>query len=197
MGTIGLWHSRDAWPCAFYRRSCGPSRDVRRPVLDDGRRKCRQPGACYAMPEISISFVGVPDIGRELPVAADLAPHDDVFASDFLRRLALGLERDGADLARRAQKRWPWATIAQISLRTLVWTLSIEGARNWPSRSEGASPTTSGWGIDQRRSLRPDIRPGQRPSPKQADRGFADGCISWPLHRRIPFKWPRIARERW
>jgi hypothetical protein len=37
------------------------------------------------------------------------------FASDFLRRLALGLERDGADLARCAQKRWPWATIAQIS----------------------------------------------------------------------------------
>src|SRR3984893_8230598 len=50
---------------------------------------------------IKNSFVGVPDVGREFPLAADLAPYDRIFADDFLRRLALRLQCDGADLARR------------------------------------------------------------------------------------------------
>src|SRR5215831_14736201 len=48
---------------------------------------------------IKNSFVGVPDIGREFPLAADLAPYDGVFADDFLWRLAFCFQTDGADLA--------------------------------------------------------------------------------------------------
>src|SRR5260370_11988407 len=46
-------------------------------------------------------FIGVPDVGRELPVAADLAPYDDVFPDDFLRRLRLRIQADRADFTRR------------------------------------------------------------------------------------------------
>src|SRR5204862_8268691 len=46
-------------------------------------------------------FISVPDVSRELPVAADLAPDDDVFPDDFLRRLRLRLQSDRADFTRR------------------------------------------------------------------------------------------------
>ena len=55
----------------------------------------------YAVPEISISLVRVPNVGRELPLVADFTPEDGVFAGDFLRRLAFCFEGDGADFARR------------------------------------------------------------------------------------------------
>ena len=75
------------------------------------------------------SFVGVPDVGGELPVAVDLAPDDDVFADDFLRRLGLCLDRDGADFARGgAAQRQPFATNAQSRL----WPVSrIARVRSW------------------------------------------------------------------
>src|SRR5207248_9695552 len=43
----------------------------------------------------------VPNVGRELPVSADLLPHHDIFAGDFLRIGTLGLQAEGPDLARR------------------------------------------------------------------------------------------------
>src|SRR5437870_8568372 len=47
------------------------------------------------------SFVGVPDVGREFPATVELAPYDRIFADDFLWGLALRLQCDGADFARR------------------------------------------------------------------------------------------------
>src|SRR6266446_6159902 len=62
----------------------------------------RGPGTKALMSSgIKNSFVGVPDVRREFPLAADLAPYDRIFPDDFLWRLALRLQCDGADLARR------------------------------------------------------------------------------------------------
>src|SRR5437763_16314303 len=47
-------------------------------------------------------FVHVPDVRGELPLAAHLSPHHDIFAGDLLRRLRLCLEAERADLACRA-----------------------------------------------------------------------------------------------
>jgi hypothetical protein len=46
-------------------------------------------------------FIGVPYVGRELPIAARFAPDDGIFPDDFLRGLALCLEADGTDFAGR------------------------------------------------------------------------------------------------
>src|SRR6516165_3417362 len=55
---------------------------------------------------IRLLLAVVPDIGRELPVASDLLPHHEIFAGDFFRHLTLGLEAEGADLARRRRPEW-------------------------------------------------------------------------------------------
>src|SRR5271170_4525796 len=47
--------------------------------------------------EIASLLVPVPDISREQPPPADLAPDDCVFADKLLRWLSFGFERDGAD----------------------------------------------------------------------------------------------------
>ena len=44
------------------------------------------------------SLVAVPDVGCQLPVAADLLPDDNVFVLHVLRLLALGLQAEGTDL---------------------------------------------------------------------------------------------------
>src|ERR1700730_8088833 len=44
----------------------------------------------------------VPDIGRKPPIVSDLFPNHDVFAGNFLRIAALGLEAEGSNLARRS-----------------------------------------------------------------------------------------------
>jgi len=51
--------------------------------------------------ELAPGVAVVRDIGRELSVASDLLPHHEIFSGDFLRRLTLGLEAEGPDLARR------------------------------------------------------------------------------------------------
>src|SRR3954447_5916201 len=47
------------------------------------------------------SLVHVPDVSGEFPLIVDLAPDDDVLSDDLLRRIALRLEAECADFARR------------------------------------------------------------------------------------------------
>src|SRR5215469_5696311 len=58
---------------------------------------------CHAIPPTRrpVLFVGVPNVGGEQPVTADLTPDDRIFADDLLGRLCFGFESNGADLARR------------------------------------------------------------------------------------------------
>src|SRR4029077_10084421 len=56
---------------------------------------------CALRPDKARLLALVPNIGRELPASSHLLPHHDVFSSDFLWRLLLGLQAERADLARR------------------------------------------------------------------------------------------------
>src|SRR4051812_5014546 len=47
------------------------------------------------------SLVHVPDVSGEFPLIVNLAPDDDVLSDDLLRRIALRLEAECADFARR------------------------------------------------------------------------------------------------
>src|SRR4051794_32552565 len=46
-------------------------------------------------------LIHVPNISGQLPLIVDLTPNDDILAVDLLRRIALCLEAERADLARR------------------------------------------------------------------------------------------------
>src|SRR4051794_14774534 len=46
-------------------------------------------------------FIHVPDVGSQLPLIVDLTPNDYILAVDLLRRIALCLEAERADLTRR------------------------------------------------------------------------------------------------
>ena len=55
----------------------------------------------YRVCESDQSLVHVPDVGGQFPLIVDLAPDDDVLSGDVLRRIALRLEAECADFARR------------------------------------------------------------------------------------------------
>src|SRR4051812_25255262 len=98
-------------------------------------------------------LVGVPDVGRDLPLAADFLPDHNVFSSDLLRLLALGLQGECPDLLRRVAAERLDALGGELQLAGLHDGAGPERLDSGPS---GIDDICAGW--EQDRILRVEVR---------------------------------------
>src|SRR3954464_9064083 len=117
------------WPsCARYghlmRRGPREIRDYRRMQL----QKIRSSTA----PSYQ-SLIHVPDIGGKFPLIVHLAPEADVLAIDLLRCIALCLEAQRADLARRIRPERLYVDGGQLAIAELLHRVVPEALDRLPS----------------------------------------------------------------